>query len=398
MRRTNYRTIIIAFVLVLVMGALALGECTNCNNKKNTFSGKVGVEFTFTPIPPTAYNLTTNVSAALQIAGFSVTTSTAFDLSGFQSLGIDCSLNLGAFTVGNDIQFDPVFSWNDFSVTGQIVGVELGLDLILANIGTVQTPTYSMGSVLTLKSGIVDGFSITSITGFGATDLVNTLGGVKAPFSAKLLSLFQQLSALSGPAPVLRVTVVPGFYFEQELVRFEVNTCGLLASSTTWLDTSGFAQETAELGYQFTEPNIAFLTGVTIDHSFALSGLDFIVDVQIDPVRFTSDTSFSAPTPPLPIPVVFSGQRFALSYACKGFTAISETDFDDSFMFSQQLFGIEATIDPVTFTSYTSFDLTGFTGERISARVKFSGITLSTTVRFNFTGITNASFGFELAF
>ncbi len=396
MRRTNYRIILVFFVLLLVGGTLVFGECANCGN--NTFSGKVGVEFTFAPIPPTTYNLTTNVSAALQIAGFSVSTQTAFDLSGFQSLGVNCSLNLGAFTIGNDILFNPRFNRNDFSVTGQIVGVELGLNLILADIGTVQTPTYSMGTVLTLKSGVVSGFSITSVTGFGATDLVNTLGGVNAPFTNKLLYLVNQLGSLSGPPPVWQVTIVPGFYFEQELVRFEVDTCGLLASSTTWLDTSGFAQEIAELGYQFTEPNIAFLTSVTVDHSFSLSGLDFILDIQIDPVRFTSDTSFSAPTPPLPIPVVFSGQRFALSYACKGFTAISETDFDGNFMFSQQLFGIEATIDPVTFTSYTSFDLTGFTGERITARVEFSGITLSTTVRFDFTGITSASFGFELAF
>ncbi len=396
MRRMNYRIIVVLFVLLLVGGTLAFGECANCGS--DTFSGKVGVEFTFAPIPPTAYNLTTNISAALQIAGFSVSTQTAFDLSGFQSLGVDCSLNLGAFTIGNDILFNPRFNWNDFSVAGQIVGVELGLDLILADIGTVQTPTYSMGAVLTLKSGVVSGFSITSVTGFGATDLVNTLGGVSAPFTDKLLYLFNQLGSLSGPPPVWRVTIVPGFYFEQELVRFEVDTCGLLASSTTWLDTSGFAQEIAELGYQFTEPNIAFLTSVTVDHSFSLSGLDFILDIQIDPVRFTSETSFSAPTPPLPIPVVFSGQRFALSYVCKGFTAISETDFDGNFMFSQQLFGIEATIDPVTFTSYTSFDLTGFTGERITARVKFSGITLSTTVQFDFTGITSASFGFELAF
>ena len=393
MRRIGYKSVFVLMLILSLMGTAALAS-----NTSNPFTGTVGVEFTFTPIPPLSYNVESAVSAAFTMNGFSLSTQTGFDLSGFKSFGVDTSLALGAFELGDDIQFDPYFTWNNFSVTGQIVGVKMGLDLILANIGATQTPSYSMGAVLSLKSEVADGFSITSLTGFGATDLANALNGVEAPFSDKLLYLFRHLGSLSAPSPVWRVRIVPGFYFEQELVRLEVNTCGLLASSSTWLDTSGFSQEIAELGYQFTEPNLGFLTTATIDHSFSLSGLDFILDIQIDPVRFTSKTSFSAPTPPLSIPVVFSGQKFALAYTCHAFTVTSETDFDPSFMFAQELIGIETTIDPVSFTSLTSFDLTGFTGERISAQVKFSGVTLSTKAMFDFTGINNISFGFELTF
>ena len=393
MVRIEYKSVIVLLIALFTLGIAVLADTTG-----NNFTGTVGVEFTFTPIPPLMYNIESDVSAAFTMNGFSLSTQTAFALSGFKSFEVDTTLNLGVFTLGNDIQFDPYFSWNDFSATGQIAGVEAGLDLILANIGTVQTPTYSMGAVFSLKSGVVDGFSITSLTGFGATDLVNALAGVKAPFSHKLLYLFHHLESLSTAPPVWRVTIVPGFYFEQELVRLEVNTCGLLASSTTWLDSSGFSQEIAELGYQFSEPNLAFLTAVTIDHSFSLSGLDFILDIQIDPVRFTSETSFAAPTPPLPIPVVFAGQKFALAYNCQGFAVTSETDFDGNFTFTQERIGIEATIDPVSFTSLTSFDATGFAGERITAQVKFSGIILSTKVSFDFTGITNVGFGFKLTF
>lgn len=397
MRRMSYRVIMLIFVLSLLLGTAAFGECDNCNTNSG-FTGTVGVEFTFTPIPPLSYNLESDVSASFTIDGFSIGAQTAFDLAGFQSLEIECSLDLGAFGIGEEIVFDPYFSWNDFSLTGQIVGVELGLDLILANIGTVQTPTYSMGAVLSLKSGVIGGFSITALTGFGAVDLVNTLDGVEAPFSHDLLYLYYHLASLSGPVTDWKVTIVPGFYFEEELVRLEVDTCGLIASSTTWLNTSGFVKEIAEFGYRFTEPNLSFLTAITIDNTFSLSGLDFILDIQIDPVRFTSKTSFAAPTPPLPIPVVFDTQGFALSFDFSGVVITSETDFDYSFMFSQELIGIEATIDPVKFTSLTKFDTTGFAGEWIEAKVTFAGVTLSTEVDFDFTGITKASFGFSLTF
>jgi len=398
MRRMDYRIIALILVLPLFTWVWGFSECADCTTTSN-FTGTVGVEFTFVPVPPTSYDITTDVSASFTIAGFSIGMQTAFDLAGFQSLGVDSSLDLGAFGIGEEILFDPYFSWNDFSLTGQVVGVELGLDLILANIGTVQTPSYSMGAVLSVSSGLIDGFSITALTGFGATDLVNALDGVEAPFSHDLLYLYNHLADLAANSPtVWRVTIVPGFYFEEELVRLEVDTCGLIASSTTWLDTSGFSQEIAELGYRLTEPSMAFLTAVTIDSSFSLSGLDFILDVQIDPVRFTSKTSFAAPNPPLSIPVVFDTQGFALSFDFSGVLITSETDFDYSFMFSRELIGIETTIDPVTFTSLTEFDLTGFTGEWIEASVKFSGITLSTAVDFDFTGITRASFGFSLTF
>ncbi len=403
MRRITKRGVIILLISVLLsmfLGVISFGECTNCdkNNTNSNFTGTVGVEFAFTPISAVSYDIISDISASFTIEGFSIGMQTSFDLSGFQSLEVNCSIDLGAFNIGEDILFDPYFGWNDFSVTGQIVGVELGLDLILANIGTVQTPSYSMGAVLSLKSGVIDGFSITALTGFGATDLINTLNGVEAPFSHKLLYLYHHLYSLYNSTNNLKVTIVPGFYFEQEFVRLEVNTCGLLASSNTWLDTSGFSKEILEFGYQFKEPQLAFLTALTIDDSFSLSGLDFILDIQIDPVRFTSKTSFAPPSSPLSIPVVFDSQGFAISFDFYGVTVTSETDFDYSFMFSQELIGIETTVDPVTFTSLTKFDTTGFAGEWLVAKVKFSGVTLSTEVNFDFTGITKASFGFSLTF
>jgi len=67
-------------------------------------------------------------------------------------------------------------------------------------------------------------------------------------------------------------------------------------------------------------------------------------------------------------------------------------------MFAEQDLAIEATIEPVTLTSLTTFDATGFSGQWIRAEVTFSGVSLYTRAAFDFSGINFVSFGFELTF
>lgn len=382
--------LVVAFLLViLTAGGLTLAEETG-------FSGGVGLEITFIPIPSLSYDIEADLTLSLSVACFTFESETVFALAGFQSQEFDVEVDLGVVSIAEEIIFDPYFSWNQLSVDAQIVGVEVGLDLVLSNIGTVQS--YSMGAVLELSSGVISGFSITTLTGFGATDLVNVLEGVEAPFSHNLLHLFSHLDLLFAPSLALKVTIVPGFYFEEELVRLEVDYCGLLSSSSTWLDWTGFAKEVFEFGYQFEEPSLSFLTAMTFDNSFSISGLDFILDLEICGVQFTSWTSFTAPQTPSVLPIVFSGQRFAVSFEVFGVLVTAETDFDGTFLFERQLLAIEAEIEPVAFTSLTAFDRTGFSGEWIKAQVRFSGVTLYTLAAFDFGGIIEVSFGFELAF
>jgi len=385
--------LVVAFLLVmLAAGGLTLAEETG-------FSGGVGLEITFIPIPPLSYDIEADLTLSLSIACFTFESETVFALTGFQSQEFDVEVDLGAVSIAEEIIFDPYFSWNQLSVDALIIAVETGLDLILADIGIgTQSPSYSMGAVLELSSGVMSGFSITTLTGFGAIDLVNVLGGVEAPFSHNLLDLFSYLDSLFAPQFTPRVTIVPGFYFEEEFVRLEVDYCGLLSSSSTWLDWTGFAKEVFEFGYQFEEPSLSFLTAMTFDNSFSISGLDFILDLEICGVQFTSWTSFTAPQTPSVLPIVFSGQRFAVSFEVFGVLVTAETDFDGTFLFERQLLAIEAEIEPVAFTSLTAFDRTGFSGEWIKAQVRFSGVTLYTLAAFDFGGIIEVSFGFELAF
>jgi len=191
---------------------------------------------------------------------------------------------------------------------------------------------------------------------------------------------------------------VSGFYFEEELVRLEVDYQGLIASNTTWFDYMGLTETLFELGYRFEEPALSFLTLLTLDGSFTITGFDFIVDLSIDTVRFTSHTMFAQPTVPTPVPIVFSGQGFAVSFEVYGVTVTTETDFDDSFLFSQELVAIEAVIDPVTFRSLTAFDAGGFSSECVYAEVTFSGVVLYTKAEFDFAGIDRVVFGFLFSF
>ncbi len=362
------------------------------------FSGSVGLDVSYTPIPPASYNIGSDLTMAFSVSGFSFSSVTGFDLTGFQSEIVTLAVDLGAVQISEEIRFEPYFSWNELSVDLSIVGIHIGFDLILADIVGTQTPTYSMGAVLELSSEIVCGFTITTLTGFGAEDLINLLGGIEAPFSYELLYLFNHLDGLCVAPIDLDVTIVSGFYFEEELFRLEVETMGLIASNTTWFDETGLTKLFFEIGYRFGEPAVAFVSSMSLDGGFAITEMDFIVDLQIDVVRFTSHTSFAQLPPPTIIPIVFDSQAFAVSFELCDVVITTVTTFDSSFFFAEQLIAIEASIDPVTFVSRTSFDAAGFSGQCIYADVQFCGVILFTKAEFDFSGIQLVTVGFELEF
>jgi hypothetical protein len=384
--------------LTILVAAISIVSCVGATANDLGFSARIGLEITYTPIPPTSFNIGSDLTLAFDVSGFSFVSETGFDLVGFQSQRVTLGVDLGVVRIGEQIRFEPTFSWNELSLDLAIVGVNIGVDWILASIGGVQTPTYSMGAVLHLSSGIVRGFSISSLTGFGAIDLVNALDGIEAPFSHELLYLFHHLATLCAPPIELDVTIVSGFYFEEELVRVEVDYLGLIASNTTWFDSMGLSRLLFELGYRFEEPSLSFLATMTLDGSFAIIGMEFIVDLQMDPVRFTSRTTFTEATLPSPVPIIFGGQGFAVSFQICGVTITSQTEFDSSFFFAEERIAIEAEIAPVTFSSLTVFDAFGFASECVYADVTFSGIVLFTRAEFDFTGIQEVTFGFALSF
>ena len=354
------------------------------------FSASVGLEITYTPVPPASYNIGSNLQLTFEIPGFALESETGFDLTGFTFQRVTLGVDLGAAKITEEIRFEPDFDWSELSLDLSIVGVEIGVDWIFANIGSVQTPSYDMGVVVAFQSEIPCGLGIASVTGFGAIDLVNVLGGALTPFSEEMLFLFAHLDTVCDPAPALDVTVVDGLYFEEELLRLTFAFQGLLASHTTWFDALGLAQMVYEFGYDFDDPSLGFLTAVTVDGAFSIT--------KIDVIRFTSWTGFAEYSPPTPLPVMFAGQGFAVAFELCGVTVTSETDFDDLFLFEAEIVAIETSIDPVTFVSLTTFDASGFASECIEASIAFSGVQLSTKAEFTWDGVVLVAFGFELTF
>ncbi|GEM_PF-474324 len=391
MRRLCARIAFCAVLVLLVCSGLGIADDAG-------FSGFVGLGITYTPVPPTSYNIGADLKLAFDVSGFTFSSETGFDLAGFQSQRVILGIDLGAVRIREEMLFDPSFGWNELNVDLAIAGIDIGVDFILADIGSVQTPVYSMGAVIELSSGIVCGFSIASLTGFGAVDLVNILEGIEAPFSYELLHLFNRLDTLCTLPLDLDVTIVPDFYFEEQLVRLEADFMGMISSNTTWFDSTGLSRMLFELGYRFEEPSLSFLATMGLDGSFVITDIAFIVDLQIDVIRFTSHTWFEENPLPAPIPTVFGGQGFAVSFELCGVLISTETGFDGSFLFTQQLIAIEATFDPVTFRSLTEFDASGFAGQCIYADVTFCGAKLYTKAEFTFSGIELVTFGFDFSF
>jgi hypothetical protein len=362
------------------------------------FSATLGLDVSFVPVPPATFDIISAVHLSLTIGEFAFDSRTRFALSGFQSQRFDAALHLGSVTLSDWIEFDPGFAWNQFTADAQFHCIGTAIHLILANIGSPQTPTYSMAAVLDLRAEPLAGLSVLSLTGFGAVDLIALHGGAAAPFTDRLLYLFHYLDGLCAPEPDLRVTVLPGFYFEEQLLRLEFDLYGLLASSTTVFDWLGFAHETLEVGFGFLEPDLAFLMSLTFNSFFAIDAMEFVLDLAICPVAFTSWTSFVAPPPPSPVAIAFAGQRFALGVEAIGVLFTLETDFDGSFLFQRQIIALETEIPPVRFSSRTTFIATGFEEQCLAAEVQFIGVELFSRVAFDLTGITLAQFGFALTF
>jgi len=295
MHRMHAQWAALIALLFAVSGVAAAGDLG--------FSADIGLEVTYAPVPPASYDITSDLTLGFAITGITLVSETQLNLAGFASEWLALGVDLGAVRMAEEIRFEPYFAWNDLSFDLSIVGLDIGMHWILADIGGPQTPSYSMGTVFKLASSIACGFSITSLTGFGAVDLVNLLGGIEAPFTYQLLCLFAHLDALCAGDADLDVTIIDGFYFEEELVRLEVDFQGMMASATTWFDAYGLATMLFELGYRLDGPSLGFLTTMTLDGTFGVVGAGLILDLKIESVRFTSSTTFAAPVVPTLIPI-----------------------------------------------------------------------------------------------
>lgn len=381
-----------AMAAILILAGTAPGWAAGLG-----FSAAVDLEITYTPIPPASYDIGSELGLTFAMPGFTLTSDTGFNLSGFAFERVEFEVDLGAAQIAESIRFEPGFDWNQLSFDLAIACVQVGVDWIFADIAAPPTPDYQMGVVLAVRCDTPVGLSVASATGFGAADLADVLGGT-APFSEEALSLFEYVATLCAPAPASDPTILAGFAFEEEILRLTLASVGLVASHTTWLDAAGLQQMGFELGYQLPAPQIGLLAALLLDGTMTITHLDLILDVFVEGVRFTSWTEFAEPLFPVPVPILFAGQRFAVSFEVCEVRITSQTDFDDLFLFAGEQIAIEATIPPVTFVSLTSFDAGGFAAQCIEARLAFDVVELWSAAEFAWDGLVFVLLGFSLAF
>jgi hypothetical protein len=392
MRRACVQTIISAAILLgIVVGGVAAGEGAG-------IAGNVWFQVAYVPVPPASYDIASDLGLAFSVGGFTFASTTGFDVYGFQSQDLRLALDLGVVTISEELLFEPYFSWNEIRVGVSMTGVFIGVDLILADLAALPPPTLSMGGVLELSGQIGFGVTLTSLTGFGVEDLVHRLEGVEAPHRDRMLTPFRRLRDMCQDAGRWDVTVVPGFFFEEQLVRLEAGSVGLIASNTTWLDDTGLDRMLWEVGYRFEDPAVAFLAVVDLRGWLSISALDFIVDLGLEGVRLTSHTAFVEVPPPSIAPIVYEGQRFAVSFSLCRVLVTSVTVFDDAFFLSEQHVKVAVRADPFMVMGLTSFDATGFTSQCLHVSTGLLGASLYGQVEFSFTGVLGAALGFSLGF
>lgn len=264
-----------------------------------TFSGTLGMEFSFIPVPPATLDINTAITLGLTMGGASVESRTVLSLHGLEEEHFKMGVDLGGITLTTGMRFDPCFSKYWFEVRGGCCPFDLGALFLVENLAAAcQTPDYTVGLVLDLGLSFDSGFFVRSTTGFGVEDLYH----------------------LIDDDPATDLTAVPGWWFEEELLHIGFATQCLRTESMFLFDELGFAWARFYASYTWQEPVIELGARVWLNSAFAFSQADLILGITIDPVSLKSITSFDWSG--------FLSQEIDISISFSGIELYSRTTFD----------------------------------------------------------------------
>jgi hypothetical protein len=342
------------------------------------FTGSIGLETTFRPDPALVPPHTVEIELDLEfsIADFTWESSTLFDLKGFKRQIFTTTVDLGLAAISNEITFKRPsrFTKNHLAVDVSIIGIDFGIDLILADIGFPQTPHFSIGMVIDIRGELPVGSNIISLTGFGVRDLERMLDDRP-------------------------VAVVEGFAFEEQLTKISLDHLGIRAAALTIFTPLGLDRASLQFGYRYADPlaelALSFMMKTDFGSDLRITGMEFEVGATIARIDFKSHTEFRA-KPPLPL--AFDRQRFTISGSIAALDITSKTIFVAPFAFYSQQITIVTEIEPIKFTTQTTFDMTGFAAMEIEVGLTISGVHLYTSAAFTMRGITKVVVGFQLTF
>lgn len=234
-----------------------------------SFSGSIGMDFLFAP--DTTLTMQAGLTLTMDVGKGGVKSHTILSLTGLEAEHLWFWLNFQGVTLKSGLVFDPCFSQWSLSVSGGCCPFFLGGWFFLGNLAPAcQTPNYTIGLIVELGAGGEPGFLALSLTGFGV----------------------QGLEYLIDDDPWTDVVLVPGWYFEEELLHFAWSgECWRLY--TTWMFTyAGLGFGELGVGYQFSQPIVDLGASLRINSTFSLDWAKLQLGVTVDPVSVYSATAF----------------------------------------------------------------------------------------------------------
>lgn len=283
--------VVAALLLGLAVGGLAQEPCD--------FSGVLGVEFSFIPVPPAGLDVFTTVELGLSFCGVGVESRTVLSLTGLEAEHLRFFLELEGLSFGTGMRFDPCFSKYWLEVRFGCCPVEVGGLFLVENlVAACQTPDYTVGIVLDLGLWFDGGFFVHSLTGFGVIGLYY----------------------LIDEDPATELIAVPGWWFEEELVHLGFITDCLDLQSWILFDTAGFAWVQFAASYYWSEPWIELGTRIRLNSAFGFDWAELILGLRVDPLTLRSVTTFDFSG--------FLGEEIYVAVEFSGIKLYSRTVFD----------------------------------------------------------------------
>ncbi len=298
--RTFWATL--AALMIVVTGAMA----EDCG-----FGGSLGLEFTFTPVPPAALDISTDITLSLTFGGAHLLSRTLLTWDGLEASWLTVGMDFGNVQFETGMRFDPCFSMYRLEARGGCCPFSLGGLLILENLAPLcEPPDYTVGLALDLGLSFSSGFWVRSLTGFGVWDLYYLVD----------CDLRTDVQA------------APGWWFEEQLVGLGLK--GPCFSADTWVlfTDLGLSWWRVATTYRWTQPHVEVGTRLWFMGLFAFTQADLVVAGHIEPVALESVTTFDLGG--------FVMQKINIEVAFSGISIYARTLFDFSGLL-QQVAGLE---------------------------------------------------------
>lgn len=137
---------------------------------QGTLSGSNAFTLSLSDLDFSTLDLSDTLSVAYKVDRFSISGRTAYSIVGLTSQSFRLSTPLGDFTMQGSMSFSATsFTRANLALSGRWEGVPFTVSLLIAQIGSTQTPSYDFGSTIRLSGTVPDLGRLSVTLGIGVT-------------------------------------------------------------------------------------------------------------------------------------------------------------------------------------------------------------------------------------